>query len=179
MTLDAPGLPIALCGFMGVGKSAIGARVARALGRDFVDTDAVAVERIGCSIAEMFDAGEEATFRQLEAEIIADTVHRRPPVVMALGGGALLTETTRRLLLDEALLVHLDQPFSDIASALPSLRRGRPLIARRSEAEVRALYESRRALYAIAPVQVALRRTGVAAAADEVLAAIGAATTAR
>ncbi|HVB05453.1 MAG TPA: shikimate kinase [Acidimicrobiales bacterium] len=167
-------LPVALCGFMGVGKTSIGRRVAAALGRAFVDSDALIVAEIGMSIADFFAAEGEARFRQIEAETIASALGRRPPVVLALGGGALGDEGTRALLLEEALLVHLDQPFSELRSALPALRRGRPLLAEATEEEVRALFEARRSLYAVAPVQVTLRRRGVVVAAEQVLAAIGA-----
>jgi shikimate kinase len=165
---------VVLCGFMGVGKSSIGKRLARTLHRDFVDSDELVVAQLGRSIPALFDAGEEERFRAAEAEVIAEVVHRRPPVVLALGGGALGNVTTRELLLAEALLVHLDQPFEELAPALPSLRIGRPLLARRSEDEIRELFEERRALYAVAPISVRVARHGVAAAAAEVLAALGA-----
>ncbi len=170
----AAGRPVVLCGFMGVGKSSVGRRVARALEREFVDSDTLIERRSGRSIAEIFAIEGEASFRSLEAAVVAECVRRRPPVVLAIGGGALGAPKTRALLLEESLLVHLDQPFSAIAGALPALRRGRPLLAEKSDEEVRALYDARRPLYAIAPVQVHVERRGLNAAAEAVLEAIAA-----
>ena len=45
---------IVLIGFMGSGKSSIGRLVAARLGFQFVDTDALLVERDGRAIAEIF-----------------------------------------------------------------------------------------------------------------------------
>jgi shikimate kinase len=52
--MDEPS--IVLTGFMGTGKSAVGRAVAGALGRPFVDMDAVLEERLGTTIARYFAA---------------------------------------------------------------------------------------------------------------------------
>ena len=99
-------MQIALAGFMGVGKSTVGRLLATELSRSFVDTDEVAQLRIGRSIVECFQAGDEAIFREAEAEAVREAL-TGPPSVIALGGGATLREDTRALLLAKALLVYL------------------------------------------------------------------------
>jgi len=79
---------VVLTGFMGTGKSSVGRRLAAELGREFVDTDAVVVERWG-PITELFVHEGEAGFRRREAEIVAELAQRRG-LVVATGGGSLL-----------------------------------------------------------------------------------------
>ena len=52
---------VVLTGFMAVGKTAVGRRLARKLGREFIDTDERIEQRAGRSVAEVFAAeGEQA-----------------------------------------------------------------------------------------------------------------------
>jgi shikimate kinase len=80
---------IILIGYRGTGKSTIGKRLADKLGRDFVDTDLLLVERAGKTIREIFDTEGEKAFRDRESAVIMD-VAARDNVVVAAGGGAIL-----------------------------------------------------------------------------------------
>lgn len=77
---------VALVGFMGAGKSAVGRELAATLGLPFVDTDDLIAARAG-PIDEIFRTRGESAFRALEAELVttalADAVRR--PCVLALG----------------------------------------------------------------------------------------------
>ena len=77
---------IVLVGFMGTGKSAVGARLARRLGWSLVDTDALIVEAAGCTIPEIFSRDGEAGFRDRESAAVSDAA-ARDQVVIATGGG--------------------------------------------------------------------------------------------
>jgi shikimate kinase len=87
---------VILVGFMGSGKSSVGALVAARLGWEFLDLDAWIEAQSGKSIAELFREGEEP-FRQLEAEAarVAASAIRH---VVAAGGGAFARAETRSLL---------------------------------------------------------------------------------
>jgi shikimate kinase len=80
---------IILIGYRGTGKSTIGKRLADKLGRDFVDTDLLLVERAGKTIREIFDTEGEKSFRDRESAVIMD-VAARDNLVVAAGGGAIL-----------------------------------------------------------------------------------------
>jgi shikimate kinase len=84
---------IVLIGYRGSGKTTVGKMLAAKLKHDFVDTDALIVERAGKSIREIFEApppaGGEKAFRDLESAVIAE-VAARDNLVIATGGGALL-----------------------------------------------------------------------------------------
>ncbi|MGB0290131.1 MAG: shikimate kinase, partial [Opitutales bacterium] len=75
-----------LVGFMGVGKSVIGRRLAGELGMRFVDTDHAIEKAQGCSIAEIFKKEGEARFREYERSFI-ESGHAATGYVVACGGG--------------------------------------------------------------------------------------------
>jgi shikimate kinase/3-dehydroquinate synthase len=93
---------------MGAGKSTLGPQLADRLGRAFVSVDAVVEERLGTSIAELFETRGEAAFRELEAEAARDVLSRQPPAVVELGGGALGSAGTRDALAEHAFTLRLD-----------------------------------------------------------------------
>jgi shikimate kinase len=177
VSIDPPGAnwsqrPIALAGFMGVGKSSIGRTLAGMIDRPFVDSDNVIVERLGMSIATMFRIGGEKRFRQTEADVINQLVAEVPPKVIALGGGALGNETTLAMLRDRALLVHIRLPWESLEPLIPKLRRGRPLLEESTTEEIHALYVSRDELYSSCHLTVELQREGVRRSAAALLRAL-------
>ncbi|MFG6277880.1 shikimate kinase [Microbacterium sp. 5K110] len=92
---EAPTAALVLIGPMGAGKTSIGRRVARALGRPFRDTDKIVVRDHG-PIPEIFAAHGEAHFRDLERAAVAEALSAGG--VVALGGGAVLDAATRERL---------------------------------------------------------------------------------
>ncbi len=103
--------PVALVGFMGAGKSAVGRELAAALGLPFVDTDALIVARAG-PIEAVFRERGEAGFRALETELVtaAVTGALERPCVLALGGGAVLSADVRAALAHLPHVVWLTAP---------------------------------------------------------------------
>ena len=97
---------LALVGFMGCGKSTVGRQVAGELGFEFVDVDTLIVERAGISITEIFSTEGEATFRQMECEII-DELGDRKQLVIATGGGAIVDPKNLASLKQHALVICL------------------------------------------------------------------------
>ena len=85
-----PVLPtIILIGFMGAGKTSVGQLVARALGREFVDTDLLVQRQARMDINEIFQHEGEEGFRRREAAAV-DRAIAIPGRVIAVGGGAVL-----------------------------------------------------------------------------------------
>ena len=80
---------VALIGFMGSGKSAVGKALAERLGREFIEMDTLIEEKSRKSIPDIFREDGEIAFRELEIEVtreIADGANR----VIACGGGVVL-----------------------------------------------------------------------------------------
>lgn len=143
---DLAARPVVLVGMMASGKTNVGKRVAARLGWPFADSDAEIVARTGRSVAEVFATDGEAAFRELEAEVIADLVRRRPVSVVATGGGAVLRPDTRRLLHDEALVIWLYATAGPLAHRV-KLDGSRPLLADDPRGTLERLCAERDPLY--------------------------------
>lgn len=97
---------IILIGFMGSGKSSVGRLIAGRLGFQFLDTDALIVQRAGREIAEIFASEGEERFRELETGALESLAHRERCVI-ATGGGVVLRERNRELLRELGFVVLL------------------------------------------------------------------------
>jgi shikimate kinase len=150
---------------MGSGKTVVGALVAQRSHAQFFDLDHIVEEKAGMSIAEIFATHSEDAFRAFEKESLPRVLQRG--AVVALGGGVVVDDDNWRLVSGRATTVYLDVPFKTIWQRIRHLP-GRPLILNRTESEVEALFERRRARYEEAQHRVdADRDPGVVA--DEVL----------
>jgi shikimate kinase len=97
---------IFLVGPMGAGKSTVGKQLAKALGRDFYDSDKEIERRTGVSISWIFEMEGEAGFRLREQKVI-DELTELKNIVLATGGGAVLAEQNRRALRSRGYVVYL------------------------------------------------------------------------
>jgi shikimate kinase len=88
---------IVLIGYRGTGKSTVGRLIAAQLGMAFIDADEELERRAGQSIREIFGAGGEPAFRDLEAAVLADLMDQDKRV-LALGGGVVLRPENRALI---------------------------------------------------------------------------------
>ena len=98
---------ITLTGFMGTGKSTIGELLARRLGRQFVDMDALIEQREGRPIPQIFTDSGEPHFRQLEADLCRELAGQQN-LVIATGGGALIPAENLRVMAAGGPVVCLD-----------------------------------------------------------------------
>ena len=143
MAANALNRHLALTGFMGAGKTTLGAEVARRLGRPFVDLDDEIERQAGSSVEELFAANGEAAFRELEERVAARVFGASHPAVIALGGGAVMSAATRALLEHRAFTVLLEVEAD--AAWERSRETRRPLAL--DEEAFRSLYRERVAVY--------------------------------
>ena len=80
---------IALTGFMGCGKTAVGRVVSKVSGYEFLDTDQFIEDHVGMSIPRIFEEQGEDSFRQYEREVVALLANQENTVI-ATGGGLLV-----------------------------------------------------------------------------------------
>ncbi|VAW36354.1 Shikimate kinase I [hydrothermal vent metagenome] len=130
---------IVLTGFMGVGKSAVGRRLASALGLDFVDTDELIEEQEGRSIAAIFEASGEPYFRGIEEQLVKGITSSMQGVVLSTGGGMVISPVNRELLAEWGTVVTLSAGVEEIVKRVGRAR-NRPLI---DSAELRDSIERR------------------------------------
>lgn len=88
---------VVLIGFMGVGKSEVGHRLAKELGMNFLDTDELIEKVEKRSIVEIFQTEGEEYFRNLETEVLK-TLQDYDNFVLSTGGGMVLREENVSLL---------------------------------------------------------------------------------
>ncbi|MCE9612128.1 MAG: shikimate kinase [Chthoniobacter sp.] len=144
--MSVPRTNIVLIGFMGSGKSSVGRRIAAQLGFQFVDTDALLVEREGREIAEIFASEGEDHFRDLESAML-EALATRTGCVISTGGGVILREKNRALLRQLGLVVWLTAS-EDTIFARVSRTNKRPLLQTANpRATVTELFAARRPLY--------------------------------
>jgi shikimate kinase len=117
---------IFLVGPMGAGKTTIGRQLAKALKKDFVDSDQEIEERTGADIAWIFDVEGEAGFRKREMKVIEELTQRNN-IVLATGGGAVLSAENRKYLSSRGTVVYLMATISQQLERTRNDQR-RPLI---------------------------------------------------
>ncbi len=117
---------IVLVGMMGAGKSSIGRRLAARLGIPFSDADAEIEQAAGMSVADIFEAHGEPSFRSGEARVIARLLENGPQV-LATGGGSFMNPETRARIHEKGVSVWLK---ADVEVLLRRVRRrnDRPLL---------------------------------------------------
>ncbi len=158
-----------MVGLPGGGKSTIGRQLARRLGWQFVDTDAVIEQQIGCSIRQYFDQVGEARFRDVEENVI-DGLTLSGEAVIATGGGAVLREQNRRALKERCTVIYLRSTPEELYRRLrndtqrPLLQVDDPL------AKLRQLHAERHPLYdVVAHFRVDTGRTSAAAVVNTIV----------
>lgn len=162
---------IVLIGFKSVGKTVVGKRLAKELGRAFLDLDA-AVERkygkgVGCR--EIVEKEGEAYFRKLESGALQDVLSTNESVILALGGGAAMSFENQELLKDQIVVLisgSKDVLFERI------MRRGRPPFFPQGMDDRDAfekLYNEREPVYEKLATVTVKSAGGVAATAEEII----------
>ena len=120
---------IALTGFMGSGKTTVGKVLADFLGCSFMDLDDLVVKKAGKSIPDIFAQDGEPAFRELEAQVLRQTVgkYAENTVVLALGGGAVLAPASAALLQEKTTCIYLRATLDTLLGRLAGETVGRPL----------------------------------------------------
>lgn len=145
--------PIALVGLMGVGKTTVGRRLAKALDRDFYDSDEEIERASGRTVAGYFRDHGEAAFRNGERRVVERLI-ALPDIVLATGGGAFIHPTTHAILKDRAIVIWLKGDFETIMERV-SRKNTRPLLqVPDPRARMRELMDERDPIYAQAHITI-------------------------
>lgn len=145
LTLPKSTYPIYLIGFMGSGKSSLGKRLAKELNLKFYDMDSILTQSMNMSIEEIFQKSGEAAFRAMESDLLKE-LSRHKNAIISTGGGVVEAEHNR-FILRSGYSIWL---YRNISHLNDVSRHNRPLLSINSDAEIKALFHKRLALYASA-----------------------------
>jgi shikimate kinase len=162
---------VVLIGMMGSGKTSVGRRVAEALDRPLVDTDALIEARTGRTVREIFEAEGEAAFRREEVDAVEAAASWPEPAVIAAAGGVILDPVSCEHLVRSGTVVWLQ---ASVETLVERVRSGnhRPLLGDDPEPVLRRLLAERRERYeALADAVVVVDDLSTEQVAECVLAA--------
>ena len=141
---------IFLIGFMGSGKSTLGAQLARRVGYQFIDMDHMIEETAEMSIPEIFNDHGEEVFRKWEYDILRELC-RREKLVISTGGGAPCHSNMMDLMNTHGTTIYLKLSPEALKTRLIQSSTERPLIMGKSEPElldfIKSLLEKRELFY--------------------------------
>ncbi len=118
---------IYLVGFMGVGKTTVGKKLAKQLGYSFVDMDDFFEDKFKIEIHQFFNKYDELLFRKLEHDRLQKTFEMAG-VVVATGGGTPCHHHGIEEISRHGMSIFLELPPAVIAYRLLHARRKRPLV---------------------------------------------------
>ena len=130
-------------GFLGVGKSTLARNVGTRFERRLMETERGVVCRCGKSVTEIFAAGGEDRFRELETSALRSLQSERS-LLVSCGGGIVETPVNIELMHEMGICVYLEGDFED---SLRQIRRSDTRPDFRSPEHAARLFEHRRPLY--------------------------------
>lgn len=126
--------PIFLIGFMGVGKTTLGKKLANALKLPFIDSDMALEQEFQLSINEYFEEFGEDQFRAKEQQWIQQLI--KQPAIISTGGGLPCFFDNLNEMKKKGLVIYLERPTKEIIQRLKQGKNKRPLIASKSDEEL-------------------------------------------
>lgn len=133
---------VALCGFMGCGKTTVGKILAEKMKLPFFDSDDYIEKSENMTVAEIFEKHGESYFRMIEKKCIKEIV-KKGNCVLSLGGGALKDAETAQFLKKNAKIVFINTSFEMIKKNISKSKNKRPIVLKSTEKELQKLYNLR------------------------------------
>jgi len=161
---------IALIGFMGTGKTAVGQLLAKKLGRSFVELDSLIEQKAGKSIPDIFHQDGEAAFRELEIEVTKE-VSKDRNLVIACGGGIVLNKINIDRLRENARIIYLTASPGVILKRVANEEGQRPLLeVENPTLAIREMLRFRKPFYErAADITIDTSKLSISAVAEQII----------
>ena len=144
---------VVLVGMMASGKSSIGKVLSKTMNIPFLDVDKEIELHEKRSVKSIFENSGERYFRKLESKIIIENLREKKSTVIALGGGAFLNAAVRKNVNEKSISVWLDVNIESIIKRVKK-NQNRPLIEKKSDEEIKKIYEKRLKYYEMAKIHI-------------------------
>lgn len=139
-------MEIILIGFMGSGKTTVGEQLGRLTNQPVYDLDSAIEKTAQQSIPEIFQQVGEQGFRDLEHQVLADTIHQSG--ILATGGGAPLRPDNQQLISQSgALVVWLRASLSETIERIQQQAGDRPIADSLNPEGLQKLMQERQPIY--------------------------------
>ncbi|GEB31580.1 shikimate kinase [Brevibacillus parabrevis] len=155
-----------LVGFMGTGKTTVGAALAASLGLAHTDLDTAIVDKEGRSIPKLFEERGETYFRDVESAELSRLLNEGPQV-LTTGGGVVLREQNVKVMLERGIVIALHATVEELIRRLKN-DTARPLLATGVAERVTTLMAERAGAYDFAPIQVDTTGKSLEAIVEEI-----------
>lgn len=128
---------IFLVGYMGCGKSSLGRPLSGLMNYKFIDLDLYIEERHGMSISDIFKVFGESYFRRTERILLIELCEAEDNCIISTGGGTPCYEDNMDIMNKYGCTIYINMEQGILCSRLFNSKKKRPLIANKSEAELK------------------------------------------
>ena len=157
---------VILIGMSGAGKSTLGVLLAKAMGKNFFDTDILIQQREGKLLQQIIDKdGLDKFMKAEEKAILSLKLHG---CVIATGGSVVYSDKAMKHLKRRGVVIYLAVDFEELESRISNIKsRG---IVFKGGGDLRAVYEERLPLYEkYADITVNCSSAGIEASLDAIV----------
>lgn len=151
--------PVFIIGYMGCGKTTFGRALSAATGLRFIDLDFYIEQRFHATVAEIFASHGEDGFRRIERDMLHE-VAEFEDVIVSCGGGTPCFFDNVDYMNSRGVTLWLQASHDTLFSRLVRKREKRPLLAGRSDDEIREIISTQLAARAPYYSQAALAWKG-------------------
>ena len=129
-------MKIFVIGFMGVGKTKFGKKLARKINHNFFDLDNLIEKSLNCSIEYIFEEYGENFFREKETIILKEFIESHDNFVLSCGGGTPCFNNNMNFMNEKGITIFLELPAEIIYNRLINAKKKRPLLKNYSGTEL-------------------------------------------
>lgn len=133
--------PLFIIGYMGCGKTTFGRALSEASGLRFIDLDLYIEQRFHKTVRQIFDEKGEEEFRRIEKEMLLETADMEDCII-SCGGGTPCFFDNIEIMNAKGTTLWLQASEETLFARLIRKREKRPLLAGRSDEEIRAIISS-------------------------------------
>ena len=121
---------IILTGYMGSGKTEIGAKLSKKLRMKYIDLDKYIEDHEGFSITKLFENKGDINFRKIESKYLNQII-KKDNIILSLGGGTPCYHENYKIFnIDNNISFYLKYSRKNLSKRLFTIKKNRPLISK-------------------------------------------------